>query len=255
MTSSTNTAAHLAASSSRVLLLTGAGLSTASGIPDFRGPQGVWTKNPEAAALSDFNSYVTRSDIRTMSWQRLLETKDHRPQPNAAHRAIVDFETTGRSIGVVTQNTDGLHVKVGSDQTRLIEIHGHNRQTRCLWCGTLYDTEAVLERVRQGDVDPHCELVEEGSSICGGILKTLVVSFGQPLVPTELRAAEQWASECDLLICVGSTLSVWPVAGLVVTAVSNGAELIIVNADPTPFDSVASATVRGDIATVLPEII
>ena len=225
-------------------------MSTASGIPDFRGPEGVWTKDPAAERLSNIDAFVGSSDVRRAAWQRALHHRAVTVEPNEAHRAIARFERTGKLTALITQNVDGLHLAAGSSAAVVIEVHGNSRTTRCLRCGDDTLTAATLERDAAGDLDPACEALVDGHS-CGGILKTAVVSFGQPLPAREFARAEFLAKTCDLLICVGSTLTVHPVSGLVTKATSRGARLVIVNAESTPFDAEAHVVVRGDIPTVL----
>jgi NAD-dependent deacetylase len=243
-------ARRLVESSSSVVVITGAGVSTGSGIPDFRGPDGIWTKDPGAERLSNIQAYMSSPEIRVAAWQRLLLARANPAQPNPAHRALAAFEHTGKLKALVTQNIDGLHIAAGSDPALVIEVHGNTRVTRCLRCGSETPTLVTLDRVLEGDLDPHCETLVAGVA-CGGLLKTAVVSFGQQLSQRDFARAEHLAKTCDLLMCVGSTLMVHPVAGLVPKAVSRGAHLLIVNADPTPFDHDADVVVRGDIPTVL----
>jgi len=243
-------ARRLVESSSSVVVITGAGVSTGSGIPDFRGPDGIWTKDPGAERLSNIQAYMSSPEIRVAAWQRLLLARANPAQPNPAHRALAAFEHTGKLKALVTQNIDGLHIAAGSDPALVIEVHGNTRVTSCLRCGSETPTLVTLDRVLEGDLDPHCETLVAGVA-CGGLLKTAVVSFGQQLSQRDFARAEHLAKTCDLLMCVGSTLMVHPVAGLVPKAVSRGAHLLIVNADPTPFDHDADVVVRGDIPTVL----
>jgi NAD-dependent deacetylase len=250
VTSSLDEARQIVEASSNVVVLTGAGVSTASGIPDFRGPEGVWTKNPEAERLSNIAVFTSSSELRETVWQRLLLRRDVVFEPNAAHRALAMFERTGKLKALITQNIDGLHLAAGSDPELVIEVHGNSRLSRCLRCGAELPTSEVLDRVAAGELDPHCRVVV-GDVVCDGLLKTAVVSFGQPLPAQEFARAEYLAKSCELLICIGSTLEVRPVAGLVPKALDQGARLVIVNADPTPFDHDADAVVRGDIPTVL----
>ena len=238
----------------RVVVLTGAGVSTASGIPAFRGPEGLWTKDPSAERLSHIDSFVSSSDLRIAAWGRMLERHGTDPQPNAAHRALVAFEERGKLTAIVTQNIDGLHRAAGSSADLVLEVHGSTRMTRCLTCGASSPTSQIVARVAEGDLDPHCRALVEGAT-CGGILKTAVVSFGQSLPREEFARAALLASQCDLMICVGSTLMVQPAAGLVDKATSRGARLVIVNADPTPYDTVVDVIVRADIPSVLGRIL
>ncbi len=238
------------ARSSSVVVITGAGVSTGSGIPDFRGPEGVWTKDPAAERLSTIDAYVESAELRETVWRRRVANQGTPAQPNPAHRALAAFERTGTLTALVTQNIDGLHLAAGSNPALVIEVHGNSRMTRCLRCGAETPTAEILKRVDAGDHDPHCHVLVDGHE-CGGILKTAVVSFGQPLPREEFARAEYLAKTCELLICIGSTLMVQPIAGLVPKAVDRGARLIIVNAEPTPYDADADYVVRDDIPTVL----
>jgi NAD-dependent deacetylase len=167
---------------------------------------------------------------------------------------LVAFERTGKLKALITQNIDGLHVRAGSDPNLVIEVHGNSRTTRCLSCGDELPTATVLQRVAGGERDPHCRALVHGAE-CGGLLKTAVVSFGQQLPAADFARAEYLAKTCDLLIAIGSTLSVWPVAGLVPKAVGRGARLMIINAEPTQFDDEADVVIRGDIPVVLSELL
>ncbi len=247
-------ARHLVESSTNVVVITGAGVSTASGIPDFRGPDGVWTKNPAAERLSNIDTFVSSREVREEAWQQLLPRRDVTVEPNAAHRALAAFERTGKLTALITQNIDGLHVAAGSDPSLVIEVHGNPRTTRCLRCGHETPTNEVLDRVAAGERDPHCHAIVDGAP-CGGIVKTAVVSFGQALPEQDFARAELLAKRSELLICVGSTLSVHPVSGLVPKATARGARLVIINADPTPYDDIADVVVRGDIPSVLGPIL
>jgi NAD-dependent protein deacetylase/lipoamidase len=232
----------------RVVVLTGAGISTDSGIPDFRGPEGVWTKNPDAERRATIDVYVGDSEVRRQSWQSRLSSTLLDAEPNAGHRALVDLERSGRLDTLVTQNIDGLHQKAGTDPELIVEIHGTTRDVVCLRCGDRQPAEPVHERVRAGEDDPSC-------LVCGGILKTAVISFGQSLVPEDLMRAEVAAAECDLLLAVGSTLGVFPAAGLVPVAVRHGAVIVIVNGGPTEMDSLADVVVFGPISECLPALV
>lgn len=233
----------------RIVVLTGAGISTDSGIPDFRGPEGLWTKNPAAERASDIRHWVSDPEVRRAAWRSRVEVAGRPlPEPNAGHRAIADLEATGRVDLVVTQNVDGLHIAAGSGPERLVEIHGTTREVVCLECGDRNPTDTVLDRVRSGDEDPAC-------NVCGGMLKSATISFGQNLVPADLERADAAARSCDLLLAVGSTLSVFPIAAMVPAAVGAGARLVIVNGGPTEFDDLADVVVRGSISEVLPLIV
>jgi NAD-dependent protein deacetylase/lipoamidase len=232
----------------RVVLMTGAGISTESGIPDFRGPQGVWTKDPQAEKLSDIRYYVADPEIRRKSWQSRLAHPAWTASPNAGHAAIVELERRGKLHALITQNIDGLHQKAGNSPARVIEVHGTVHGVVCLSCGWKGPMQATLERVRRGEPDPPC-------TRCGGILKSDTISFGQALVPEVIDRAMRAASESDLFISVGTSLQVYPVAGAVPAAKSAGARVAIINAQPTPFDGIADAVLRGAIGETLPRIL
>jgi len=240
--------AEWVARAERIVALTGAGVSTESGIPDFRGPEGVWTRDPSAERLSNIGYYVTDPSIRRESWRRRLEHPAWVAQPNDAHRALADLDRTGRLALLVTQNIDGLHLAAGSSPDRVVEIHGSIRDSVCLACGDRRPMPETLERVRAGDTDPAC-------LICGGILKSATVSFGQNLDPALLARAEEAAAACDLFVAVGTSLTVYPVARLPQIAVDAGARVVIVNAEPTPLDGTAHAVLRGRAGAVLGAIL
>ena len=239
----------------RVVVLTGAGISTDSGIRDFRGPDGVWTKNPEAEKMATLSAYVADPELRKRSWQHRLTSPMWAATPNAGHRALVDLERSGRLDTLVTQNIDGLHHEAGGDPDRIIEIHGTGREVVCLRCGDRQPSEPVHERVRGGEADPSCAVVGPDGVACGGILKSATISFGQSLVPEDLVRAEEAATGCDLLLAVGSTLGVFPAAGLVPIAVRHGAVVIIVNGGPTEMDAQADVVVYGSISELLPALV
>jgi len=232
----------------RIVVLTGAGISTDSGIPDFRGPQGVWTKNPGAEKMATIQHYVADPEVRKRAWQSRLDTFAQTREPNAGHRALVDLERRGTLHTLITQNVDGLHQAAGSSPEKIVEIHGTIREVVCLACEERAPMERALARVRAGEADPACRS-------CGGILKSATISFGQALVQEDLERAGAAARECDLLLAVGSTLSVFPIAGVVPIAKRAGARLIIVNAEPTEMDELADAVLRGSISEILPALI
>ena len=239
-------------------MLTGAGISTDSGIADFRGPQGVWTKNPEAEKMATLQAYVSDPQLRARAWQNRLTSSLWSAAPNAGHRALVDLERSGRLDLLVTQNIDGLHQKAGSDSDRIVEIHGTSLEVMCLSCGDRQPAEPVHDRVRAGEADPACTAVIGGGGegdVCGGILKSATISFGQSLVAEDLFRAEEAAAHCDLLLAVGSTLGVFPAAGLVPVAIRHGAVAIIVNGGPTEMDSLADVVVQGSISECLPALV
>ncbi|WP_019633784.1 SIR2 family NAD-dependent protein deacylase [Actinomadura atramentaria] len=229
-----------------VTVLTGAGVSTDSGIPDFRGPAGVWTRDPDAAAQSTIGAYLADPEVRRASWRARLEHAAWAAEPNAAHAALVDLERSGRLRALITQNIDGLHQRAGS--SAVLEIHGTMREAECLACGLRTPMPDVLARVAAGEADPPCPE-------CGGIQKSATISFGQPLDQDVLDAAILAARSCDLFVAVGTSLTVQPAAGLCLEAVEHGAALVIVNAQETPYDGVADAVVRAPIGTALPELV
>jgi NAD-dependent deacetylase len=231
----------------RVVALTGAGISTDSGIPDFRGPQGVWTQNPDAEKLSNIHHYMADPEVRRRSWQGRLDHPAWQARPNRGHRALAELERRGKLHALVTQNIDGLHQCAGNSPERVIEVHGTVHEVMCMACGWRGPMRPVLERVRAGEADPPC-------SVCGGILKSATISFGQVLVPEVIARAMRAAREADLLLAIGTTLQVYPVAGLVPAARAAGARIAILNRDPTPLDDLADTVVPHAIGEVLPVI-
>jgi len=232
----------------RIVVLTGAGISTDSGIPDFRGPNGVWTKNPEAEKQATLQHYLADPETRRRSWQSRATHPAWHAEPNDGHRAIVELERQGRLVALLTQNVDGLHIKAGSDPALVVEVHGTMREVACLQCGERAPMERALERVAAGEDDPPCRT-------CGGILKSATISFGQSLVEEDLEKADLAARSCDLMLTVGTTLGVYPIAGVVPIAKRAGARVVIVNGGPTEMDDIADAVVRGSISEVLPALV
>jgi NAD-dependent deacetylase len=232
----------------RILVLTGAGISTDSGIPDFRGPQGLWTRNPEAEKMATIQHYVADPEVRKRSWRSRLESPALHAEPNDGHKALVTLERRGTLLALLTQNIDGLHQRAGSSPSLVVEIHGTARDVTCLACGERAPMERALARVRAGEEDPPCRS-------CGGILKAATISFGQSLVPEDLRRAEQAARNCDLMLTVGTKLSVYPIAGVVPVAKEAGARVVIVNAEPTEMDALADVILRGSISALLPRLV
>jgi NAD-dependent deacetylase len=230
-----------------IAVLTGAGISTDSGIPDFRGPNGVWTKNPGAERMSDLRHYVADPEVRRRAWQSRKTHPAWTAEPNDGHRALVDLERSGRLSALLTQNIDGLHQRAGSSADVVIELHGTIWQVECLGCGARTRMADQLQRVTDADPDPACEL-------CGGILKSATISFGQQLDQRVVERAARAASECDLFVAIGSSLTVHPAAGLCSVAVEAGARLVVVNAQQTPYDGVADEVLRGPIGEILPTL-
>ena len=232
----------------RIVALTGAGISTDSGIPDFRGPQGLWTRNPVAEKMSNIHYYLADTEVRKASWQNRLSSPAWSARPNPGHLALVELEKRRKLHALITQNIDELHQIAGNSPERVIEVHGTMRRFMCFGCGMRGAMQLVLERVRAGEDDPHCR-------DCGGILKSDTISFGQQLVPEVIDRAMQAAGEADLFLAVGTSLQVYPIAGAVDIARQTGARIVIVNAEPTPFDDVADAVFNESISAVLPRII
>lgn len=248
MTDSVHELANWIGSARSTVALTGAGVSTESGIPDFRGPDGVWTRDPRAERLSNIGYYVADPAVRHESWRRRLEHPAWGAEPNAAHRALAALDAAGRLKLLVTQNIDGLHLAAGSSAERLIEIHGSIRESACLACGDRRPMTETLDRVRAGDPDPAC-------LVCGGILKSATISFGQNLDARLLARAEEAAASCDLFLAVGTSLSVYPVAQIPELALAARARLVIINAEPTPLDDRAHAVLRGRAGELLGAIV
>lgn len=232
---------------SRIVALTGAGISTDSGIPDFRGPRGLWTKDPASEKLSNIHYYMSDPEIRRLAWQSRLSHPAWQATPNAAHRALVQLERAGKLHALITQNIDGLHQIAGNSHEMVIEVHGTLRDVMCMACGWRGAMTQALDRVRAGEADPPC--LE-----CGGILKSATISFGQALVPEVIERALTAAASADLLLAVGTSLQVYPVASAVPMARAAGADVVIVNAEPTPFDGIAGVVVRDPIGEALPAL-
>ena len=241
-------AAERVAGAERIVVLTGAGISTDSGIPDFRGPQGLWTKNPSAEKMATIQNYLADPEVRRRAWLNRLDTPVWTAEPNVGHQAIVALERARKLHAVVTQNVDGLHQQAGHDPDRVIEVHGTVRYSRCWDCRDRRPMRETLDRVRAGEADPPC-------LVCGGIVKSDTISFGQPLIPEVIDRALRVSEECDLMIAVGSTLSVYPVARCVPIAKRAGAPVIIVNGQSTEMDQHADHLLLGPIGDILPALV
>lgn len=229
-----------------MVFLTGAGISTESGIPDFRGPDGTWTKfNPEDFT---FQKFLTRHETRVVTWQRFRDNPAHDAMPNAAHQALVELERLGKVDRLITQNIDGLHQLAGSSASRVIEIHGTMRWVACLDCQKRYAAAEILDRVRSGIEVPQCD-------DCGGWLKSATISFGQPMPAQAMAEASAAAQRSKLFVVVGSSLVVYPAVDLPVQAVRAGARLAIVNASETALDPYADLILPGQAGTILPAVV
>lgn len=235
---------QLIEASQRIVVLTGAGISTDSGIRDFRGPNGVWTKNPEAEKMATLQNYMAEPEVRRRAWQSRMDSTVWTAEPNEGHLALRRLDKTGRLLALITQNIDGLHQQAGHDPGDVIEIHGTMREVECLACGYRAPMQLVLDRVRAGEDDPDCPT-------CSGILKSATISFGQGLREHDLVRAQDAAQSCDLMLAVGSTLAVYPVAGVVPIAKQAGAKIAILNGSPTELDHLADVLVHGSISEAL----
>lgn len=238
-------AAAAIAEAKRFVVFTGAGVSTESGIPDFRGPDGIWKKIDPS--IFEFSRYVRDSEVRKLSWRMRLEHGGFQAKPNASHFAIAGLESKTAFEALITQNIDGLHHAAGSSPEKILEIHGTMKEVKCLSCRRRWPTEEILERVRAGEEDPAC--VE-----CGGILKTATISFGENLDPYVLERCQAAALSCDVFLVAGSSLVVYPAAALPQIAKEAGATLIIVNLEETPLDPIADLVIHGKTGHILPEV-
>ena len=242
--SSTDRLADFLRASRKVLIFTGAGISTGSGIPDFRGPQGVWTRRQPVY----FQDFMTSAPARIEHWNFKLEGWDgyRTAEPNVVHRAIVALEEAGKVVAVVTQNIDGLHARAGTSAERLIELHGTNLLVECQTCRRRDDPEPHFEFFRVHRQAPLCQ--------CGGFLKPATISFGQSLDPLVLERAEKAASMTDLVVALGSTLSVYPAASFPLLAAQRGAPYVVINRGPTDHDAEPAVSLRieGDVAEIFP---
>ena len=235
-------------SARRVVALTGAGISTDSGIPDFRGPNGVWTKDPKAERMSSLQNYMADPDVRVRAWKLRLEHPAWTASPSAGHLALARLEEKGRLHTLVTQNIDGLHQAAGTRPEILVEIHGTLKDVLCMACGERAPMTKALDRVRAGEADPPCRS-------CGGILKSATISFGQSLVAEDLERAYAAAGSCDVLLAIGSSLTVYPVAHMPRLALEAGARLGILNGEPTPYDPAADAVLTAPLSETLPALV
>ncbi|GGW72557.1 NAD-dependent protein deacetylase 2 [Streptomyces lucensis JCM 4490] len=231
-----------------VAILSGAGISTDSGIPDYRGPNGLWRRDPEAEKLVTYEYYMSDPEIRRRSWLMRRDGGALRAVPNAAHRAVAELDRSGIPVRVLTQNVDGLHQLAGMPARKVLELHGSAHAVVCTKCRARGSMEDALARVEAGEDDPACR-------DCGGILKSATVMFGERLDPVVLGEAAAIAKACTVFVAVGSTLQVQPAAGLAGVAADHGARLIIVNAEPTPYDGLADEVIHEPIGTALPELL
>jgi len=235
---------ELLAAHEKIVAFTGAGISTESGIPDYRSKDGIW-KRFQPITLQEF---IADENQRIEYWRRKTEMYAviRKAQPNAGHQALAAFEDAGKLLGLITQNIDGLHQKAGSK--KILELHGTNMETICLDCGKIEHFDKVYERLLAGEEAPRCRG-------CQGLLKPNTISFGQNLNMGVLEMSAKWARTCDMMICAGSTLIVEPAASLPQTAKTYGAALVIINKEPTPLDGIADLVVHTAIGDFLPHAI
>jgi NAD-dependent deacetylase len=238
-------AIQLIARANRIVGFTGAGISTESGIPDFRSPNGVWANN----RMIDYSEFINSRSGRIEYWrQKVLMWPEMRDaQPNAGHRAFVELERQGKLRAMITQNIDGLHQRAGNRADLVIELHGTTAEAVCLTCGDRITMDEAVKRVEDGDLAPECDH-------CGGLLKPATISFGQAMPAREMQLAAEAAKDCDLFLAVGSSLVVYPAAALPELAKRYGAALIIINRTPTPMDAIADLVVNDEIGKTLPEL-
>ena len=221
-----------------IVFFTGAGISTESGVPDFRSPGGVWTKYTPVY----FDEFVASAEARARYWKMKQETRElyENVRPNIGHRSIASFEQRGRLLGLITQNVDGLHALAGVSPEKMVELHGTDRRVTCLGCGKEFEPEPIYRRLKEGVLPAPCD-------VCGGWLKPATISFGQPMPPAEMRRAEEWSRAAEIFVVVGSSLAVQPAASFPVVAKEAGAMLAVVNREPTPLDASADYNFRGAI--------
>jgi NAD-dependent deacetylase len=231
----------------RIVVLSGAGISTDSGIPDYRGPNGLWTKNPLAEKTSTLSHYLNDPAVRRFAWHTRVNSPAWGAEPNAGHRALVELERRGKLHALITQNIDELHQRAGSSRAKVVEVHGTMRRYHCWTCHDEGPMDAMLERVRAGEDDPAC-------SLCGGVVKSATISFGQSLVPEVIARALQAAEEADVLLAVGTSLKVYPVKNMIPRAMAVGATIVIVNGEPTAMDHLADHVLTGSTSELLPAI-
>jgi NAD-dependent deacetylase len=231
-----------------VAVLTGAGISTDSGIPDFRGPQGVWTKDPAAERLFTYQNYMRDPQVRKLSWQARKASAAWQAEPNRAHLALAELQKAGVATRILTQNIDGLHQAAGSHQDKVLELHGTMFSVRCMDCGDVSEMKAAIERVEAGEEDPPCRL-------CGGILKSGTIMFGEVLDESTFEEAARISMVCTHFWAIGTSLTVHPVAGLCELAWTSGAEVTIVNNAATPYDGLARRVIREPIGEAVPKLV
>ncbi len=239
-------AAELIQQATRTVVLTGAGISTESGIPDFRSPGSIWQREPPVSYRDFLNNWRARQ--RYWQTRRNLSAQVAAARPNAAHRALVELEHKQMLLGIITQNFDGLHQDAGHPPEHVIELHGTSRFAACTLCGTRSSMQELQQRIDADEVDPRC-------SVCGGFLKSATILFGQRLPEAELTRAKTLSAECDLFLVVGSSLKVTPAATLPRLALERNMPLIIINLQPTPLDDYADVVIHEKAGLALPPLV
>jgi NAD-dependent deacetylase len=238
--------ADLLADSERIVAFTGAGISTESGIPDFRSPGGVWTRyDPQDFT---FSRYVGSAEVRERSWQMRRDLLAEAPAPNAGHRALARLVEQGKMTAIITQNVDGLHQRSGVPDSKIIELHGNTTYASCLDCGQRYELDPIKHAFQAHGTLPICEK-------CEGIVKTATISFGQAMPEIQMARAQDETQQCDLFIVLGSSLVVYPAAGFPRIAKRRGASLVILNRDPTDQDDDADLVVHGEIGPTMSRVV
>ncbi len=239
-------AAELLQQAERIVALTGAGISTESGIPDFRSPGSIWQQQPPVS----YHAFISKPEARQQYWQtrRNLSGQVATARPNAAHLALAELERKQRLLGIITQNFDGLHHDAGNNAERIVELHGTSRAAACTLCGRRSSIKELQQRIDTGEIDPTCP-------DCGGFLKAATILFGQRVPEAELTRAREYSITCDLLLVVGSSLKVTPAARLPRLALQNNVPLIIINLQPTPLDEYADVVINEKAGAVLPPLV
>ncbi|BDR52234.1 NAD-dependent deacetylase [Bombiscardovia nodaiensis] len=242
--------------STNIAVLTGAGISTSAGIPDFRGPNGVWTKHPDQMQVYDIDAFLSNKAAREYSWRWQKESPVWQAQPGVAHKALVQLEEAGMLSLLATQNFDALHEKAGNSPDIIVNLHGTIGSSHCMKCGAAYQTSEIMDKLDQ-EPDPHCrrKLHYEGDMPCGGIIKTDVVYFGQALPDGAMEKSIRLATRADQLWVIGSTLEVFPAASIVPAAAQAGVPITIMNMGNTQYDRLAERLIREPIQDALPKLV
>lgn len=232
--------------SKRAVVFTGAGISTESGIPDFRSPGGIWSQN----RVIYFDEFVRSRDARVEAWTRLFNGREtlKKATPNAGHRAVAKLVAVGKVTDVITQNIDGLHQAAGVPADKVIEVHGNATYAKCLSCGERHEFDDIEPVFKKTGEPPVCRA-------CNGIVKSATISFGQAMPELEMERAAEAALECDLFLAIGSSLVVYPAAGLPIAAKRSGARLVILNRDPTELDHMADLVINAEIGPTLSRVV